>query len=150
MAKKRDLTVAEYLCHMGQSVVTANVKAMEALRDPLVKDSLDAEMKIGEHVVRIDGASLIPEGWIGLDELEIECESDVTVSHDKNGEPLGLAISMSRGLLKKKMHVKFRAKFSRRGTVEGIEILRDSSNDALRQALKAQNITTNVTKPKDE
>ena len=57
-------------------------------------------------------------------------------SHDKKGEPLGLAISMSRGLLKKKMHVKFRAKFSKRGMVEGIEILRDIANDALRKARK--------------
>ena len=150
MAKKRDLTVAEYLCHMGRSVVTANVKAMEALRDPLVKDSLDAEMKIGEHVVRIDGATLIPEGWIGLDEMEIECESDVTVAYDKDGDPKGLSISMSRGLLKKKMHVKFRAKFSKRGMVEGIEILRDIANDALRKAAKTQNITTRITKTKDK
>ena len=66
---------------MGQAVVTDHRE--ETLRDPLVKDSLDAEMKIGEHVVRIDGASLIPEGWIGLDEMEIECESDVTVRTTK-------------------------------------------------------------------
>ena len=116
MAKKRDLTVAEYLCHMGKAVVTANIEAMRALRDSMVYDKLDALVPLGSHIIPIDGGSLIPEGWFGLDELEIECESSVAVSYDGKGEPIGLAIALNRGLFQKQMHVKFKAKFNRRGT----------------------------------
>ena len=149
MPKKRDLTVAEYLCQMGQAVVCANIEAMRSLQEIVATDSLDAEMPIGEHTVKVDGASLMPEGHIGLDELEVECESDVSVSYNDDGKPIGLAMSMHRNLFKRCMHVKFKAKFSKRGEVEGIEVLRDVANEALRQTLVAQNITTNI-RPKKE
>ena len=144
--RKRDLTVAEYLCHMGEAVVRANIEAMRAVSQVLATDGLDVKIPISEHDVGVDGATLVPEGWIGLDEMEIECESGVRVSRDENGEPVGLAMTLNKGLLRHGMHVRFRAKFCRRGRVEGIEILRDAANESLRRALASQGLATKVTK----
>ena len=146
MSRKRDLTVAEYLCHMGEAVVCANVEAMRVARNILKTNSLDATIPISNQEVDVDGASFLPEGWFGLDEMEIECTSAVKVSRDKKGEPNGLAMTMSRGLLRRGMHVKFRAKFTRTGSVEGIEILRDAANESLRKALAGANIKTTIRK----
>ena len=135
MSEQRDLTVAEYLCHMARAVVCANVEAVRMERDLLADNDLDTTIPVGGRSVKVDGASLIPEGWIGLDELEIECESAVKVARSDEGEPTGLAMTMTKGLVKRTMHVKFRAKFGRRGTVEGLEILRDTANKDLRDSL---------------
>ena len=136
LMKKRGLTVAEYLCHMGQAVVCANVEALRMERDLLASNDLDAEIPVGPRSVKVDGASILPEGWIGLEEMEIECESAVQVEYDADGEPTGLAMSMKRGIPYRDMHVKFRAKFNRRGTVEAFEILRDTANADLRETLQ--------------
>ena len=141
---KRDLTVAEYLCHMGRAVVEANVAAMKALRAS--RGALRTQAKIGKRTLTIDGVTVIPEGWHCLDEFEIECESAVRVSRDEDGEPTGLAILMSRGLLRRGMHVKFRAQFSRTGTVEAVEILRDAANEALRKELVTLKLVTSTGK----
>ena len=149
-SKKRDLTVAEYLCHMGAAVFCANVQAVREAQELLREDALSCQISIGDHKVSVDGTALVPEGWISLDEMEIECESAVTVSYDEEGNPKGLAMSMSQGLFKRGMHVKFRAKFCRRGTVEATEILRDTSNQALRDALKSVPVRMNVIKKEGE
>ena len=133
---KRDLTVAEYLCHLAQAVVCANVEAVRMEAKLLAENDLDMEIPVGSQTVKVDGASLLPEGWIGLEEMEIECESAVKVVHDEEGNPAGLAMTLTKGLIKRTMHVKFRAKFGRRGTVEGIEILRDTANQDLKESLQ--------------
>ena len=136
MARKgRDLTISEYLMHMGKAVVEANLGSMKHAAELLGDDSLDSEVKIGDLVVPLDGTNIIPEGWYGLDKMEIECESAVAVARDKEGEPTGLALAMSRGLLRSNMNVRFKATFSRQGKVEALEILRHAGNEALRQEL---------------
>ena len=144
MSKKRNLTVAEYLCHMGRAVVSANIEAMRYIRNTIKNNELDATLPIGNQAVEVDGITLIPEGWICLDEMEIECTSAVRVERNKKGEPVGLAMTMSKGLFRRGMHVKFRAKFSRKGTVEGVEILRDAYNESLRRALNSAGFQTPI------
>ena len=141
MTDKRSLTVAEYLQHMSRSVVEANVAAICQTRDLIASGKLDADIPIGNQVVHLDGISMSPDGWIRLDEMEIECESAVHVTHDDNGNPQGLAMSMSRGLFQRGMHVKFRAKFARSGSVEALEILRDAGNEVLRKEIEKLDIT---------
>ena len=133
---KRDLTVSEYLSHMARSMVEANADAMEAIRDLVDSGKLKLDVPIGDQVAHLKGLSLTPQGFFELDELEIECESSVHVAYDDNDEPIGLAMSMKKGLFERDMHVKFRAKFRRRGTIEGLEVLRDASNAALSQELE--------------
>ena len=144
MGKKRDFTIAEYLAHMGKAVVTANIEAIKATKDILASNELDSDIPICEHTIHMDGTTLAPEGWMGLDKMEIECESFVHALHDEEGNPTGLAMSMKRGLCSKGMHVKFRANFLRSGTIEGIEIIREAGNQSLRRAIESQNITTNI------
>ena len=144
MAKKRDLTIAEYLAHMGRSVIEANLEAIKATRDILASDQLDTTVTICDNEVRLDGTVLAPQGWIGLDRFEIECESEVYPVHDENGEPAGLAMPMKRRLFRHGMHVKFKASFSRSGTIEGIEILRDAGNNSLRQVLASLPLKTHI------
>ena len=138
---KRGLTVAEYLGHMARSVVAANTASICETRDLIASGDLDAEIPVGDQKVMLDGISMAPDGWIRLDELEIECESAVHVVHDDKGEPQGLAMSMSRGLFNRGMHVKFKATFNRSGSVEALEILRDAGNEALRREVQELNIT---------
>ena len=146
---KRHLTIGEYLSHMGKAILAANVTAIKETRDLIASNELDAKIPIGDHMVTMDGVSLNPEGWHRLDEMEIVCESAVHVVHDKEGEPSGLALSMTKGLFNRGMHVKFRAKFTRGGTVEALEILRDAGNDALRQELVRLNIEVKSNKDGD-
>ena len=145
--KKKPLTVGEYLCHMGQAVLCCNVEAIRTEIALLTSNELDVKVPIGEHETFMDGASIIPEGWHGLDEMEIECESAVKVEHDENGNPTGLSMTMTKGLFTRGMHVKFKAKFSRKGTVEAVEILREAANHALRNALNSEGIKIGI-KPK--
>ena len=149
MAKKRDFTIAEYLSHMGKAVVEANRVAIETTRDIITSNDLDSEIEICGNKIHMDGTSIVPEGWIRLDKMEIECESHVYATYDDAGEPAGLAMPMTRGLLRKGMHVKFKAKFGRSGMVEALEILRDASNKSLGSAIGAANLTTQVT-PREE
>ena len=135
MSKKRDLTVAEYLCHMGQAVLEANINAMQVERDLLVNNELDAIISLGRRKVKMRGASVLPEGYFTLKQLELECESAVVVARDDEGEPIGLAMTMTKGLVKRKMHVKFRATFEKQGTVEAFEILRDTANNDMRNEI---------------
>ena len=144
MPKKPDLTVAEYLAHMGQAVVQANILSMKTLMDAVENDGLDAKVPIGGVTVNVDGTVITPEGWFGLDELEIECESAVHVARDGDGNPTGLAMSMTKGLFNKGMHVRFRAKYTRQGLVEGIEILRAAGNQALQQAINGTRLRVNI------
>ena len=141
-----DLTVAEYLAHMGQAVVQANIAAICTTRDIITSGELNAEIPVGAQTVHLDGVSMAPDGWIRLDTMEIECESAVHVTHGDDGEPRGLAMSMSRGLYGRGMHVKFKATFARSGSVEALEILRDAGNEALRREVAKLNITTNITR----
>lgn len=136
-----DLTVAEYLAHIAESLVDANVAAMKAIRNLLGGNDLDIEIPLGGQVVELDGTTLTPEGFFLLDELEIECESQVEVARDGQGEPTGLAMVLRRGLMRRGMHVKFKAKFKRDGRVEAIEILRDAGNEALRKSLAGSGIS---------
>ena len=76
-----------------------------------------------------------------MDELEVECESAVAVVRDGSGKPAGLEMAMTKGLMQRGMHVKFRAKFTRKGTVEGIEILRDTANQDLRKQTTKEDVT---------
>ena len=136
MAKKRDLTVGEYLSHMAKSMVEANADAVEAIHALIDSGRLKLGIPIGDQVAELKGLSLTPQGFFELDELEIECESSVHVAHHDSGEPIGLAMSMKRGLFERDMHVKFRAIFRRRGTIEAVEILRDTSNSLLKKELE--------------
>ena len=138
---KKGLTVSEYLCHLGQAVLCANIETAKTARDLLAKGTLDGKVMIGDKTYEIDGASILPPGWFGLDELEIECESAVAVARDNDGNPVGLELTMSKGLLQRGMHVKFKAKFRRHGTVEGIEILRDTANQDLREQTKNEDLS---------
>ena len=130
--KKKPLTVAEYLCHLGRAVVCANMQTAREAKTFLEEGVLDTDVGIGERLLKVETASLYPPGWIGLDEMGIECESAVSVARDDAGEPIGLEMTMSRGLFRRGMHVKFKAKFNRHGTVEAMEILRDTANRDLR------------------
>ena len=133
---KRDLTVGEYLSHMAEAVVLANLSAMETVRGILADGKLKVEIPVGDKTVVVQGQSLTPDGYIDLTELEIECESAVHVAYDDDGEPIGLSMSMKRGLFNRDTHVKFRAKFHRHGTIEAVEILRDAADAALRRELE--------------
>ena len=113
---------------------------MQTIRDILGSQDLDIRIPLGENSLTLDGLSITPEGFIDLEEMEIECESAVKVSHDENGEPVGLAIMMTRGLFSRATHVKFKAKFHRHGTIEAVEILRDASNEVLRRELERTGI----------
>ena len=59
-------------------------------------------------------------------------------------------MSLSKGLFKKGMHVRFKAKFSRNGLVEGIEILRAAGNESLRQAINGTRLKVNIKRKEDE
>ena len=144
MVKHAELTVAEYLVHMGKAVVEANITSMQTLSESLAEDQLDAQIPIGGVVVDMDGTVIVPEGWFTLDEMVIECESAVHVARDEEGTPTGLAMSMSKGLFKRGMHVKFKATFRRTGQVEGIEILRQAGNEALNRAIKGTNLSVKI------
>ena len=133
---KRDLTVGEYLSDMAKAVVHANLAAMETARDILATGKLRVEVPIGDATAVVKGPSLTPDGYVDLDEFEIECESSVHVAYDEHGEPTGLSMSMKRGLFKRDTHVKFRAKFHRHGTIEAVEILRDAADAALRREME--------------
>lgn len=139
-----DLTVGEYLAHLSQSLVHANIEAMKMLAELASSNDLDVEVPLGGRTIELDGTTLTPQGFFALDELEIECESDVQVSRDDDGTPTGLAMVMKRGLMRRNMRVKFRAKFKRGGTIEAVEILRDAGNEALRQSLAQAGIMIKV------
>ena len=143
MPKHKDLTVAEYLSHLSRAVVDANIAAICETREVITSGALNAKIPVGNQVVNLDGISMAPDGWIRLDEMEIECESAVHVSHDEEGNPSGLAMSMTRGLFRRGMHVKFKATFKRSGSVEALEILRDAGNEALRLEVTRLGIQVN-------
>ena len=44
---------------------------------------------LAAFTVEMDGTVVTPEGWFGLDEMEIECESSVHVARDEDGNPTG-------------------------------------------------------------
>ena len=145
MAKKEELTVSQYLQHMGHALVEANIQSMMMLRETMASNMLDGDVPLCDRTIHMDGTTITPEGWFRMDELEIECESAVHVAHDDDGKAKGLAMSMKNGLFKKGMQVKFRAKFVRSGNIEAIEILRDAGNDALRKHLTPLPLKIQVT-----
>ena len=145
----RPLTVAEYLSHMSRAVVAANLESIRATAEILASNDLDVEVPIGGQTVRMPGNALAPDGWIALDEMEIECESTVKVARDDDGKPIGLAMTLSQGLHQRGMSVKFKAKFSRRGQVEAIEILRDAANKGLQLALHSADTVPTLSERKE-
>lgn len=146
----KQLTVAEYLEHMSRAFVTASLAGPAVIQEVLREDALDAEIPLGDHIIKTDSATWMPEGFFDLDELEIECESGVEVAKDADGTPIGLAMTMRRGLVSRGMHVKFKAKYVRKGKIESVEILRDAGNDLLRRELERTNIKAKQSPTKRE
>lgn len=138
--KDSNLTIAEYLQHMGRAFAIASLAGPAVIQEVLKDNLLDAEIPLGDQTVPMDGATMVPEGFFDLDEFEIECESAVEPAIDADGNVEGLALTMSRGVLSRKMHVKFKAKFVRNGKVESVEIMRDAGNNLLRRDIEKANI----------
>ena len=147
--KKDDFTVVEFLQHMGRGVVETNIQAMKMLQETMSSNDLDGAVPLGKHKIQMDGVTITPEGWFRLDELEIECESSVHIARDENGEAAGLAISMSKGLFKKGMNVTFRAKYSRSGMIEAVEILRTRGNEVLKQTIAGLEVKCHTTEKEE-
>ena len=140
MASQPHLTVGQYLAFLGRSVAEANEIAMQTVRDLMESNRLDASVPLYDKTIPMDGTSLMPEGVVLMDDFTIECESGVEIARDDEGEPVGLAMTMKRNLVRRGTMVKFKAHFKHTAHIDAIEVLRDAGNDALRKHLAAQGI----------
>ena len=132
---KKNLTVADYLSHISEAFAVAGMVGADVVQKALMS-SENISINIGDDIIEIPEAAFIPEGYFGLDSLEIECRSGVEVEYDDKGNAIGLAMTMSDGLSKNGMHVQFKAKFKRNDSIESMEIIREGQNRLTRRLVE--------------
>ena len=138
MPKSSGLTLGQWLGHIVEEANMANLLGVKVTLDVVSKNTMDVVVPIGEHRFEVDGASVAPADWFGLDSFTAEVETDVEISKDEDGNPEGLSLLMKRRLMKRGARVKFKVKLGRRGEIEAFEILRAAANSELvRAAAKA-------------
>ena len=139
------LSLVDFLIELGQAAAQAQIAAVsEAVEVLLGQDVLDVVIPLGDEKIPVDGVALLPPGLPFLDNLVIECETEVDYIGGKKKEKgliPELSMSLTKGLFSRGMHVKIKAEFRSGAGLEAVEILRERGRedgaDAIEARLKA-------------
>ena len=135
------IALVDFLTELGQAVAQTQIATVSEAVDTLLrKDTLDVSIPIGDEEISVDGVSLLPPGFPYLDNLIIECETEVNhiLNNDKSPgvTPSSLQMSLTKGLFSRGMHVKIKAEFRSGSALEAVEILREYANKKIHSALQ--------------
>ena len=98
----------------------------------IAENTMDVTVPIGEHRFEVDGGFPSPrQTGLGWTKFSAEVETDVEISRDDDGNPVGLGLLMKRGLIGRGSRVKFKVVLGRRGEIEAFNILKDAANSEL-------------------
>ena len=149
MARSSGLTIGEWLAHIVEETNQANLVGVMVTQKVIAENTMDVTVPIGEHRFEVDGASVAPADWFGLDKFSAEVETDVEISRDEDGNPVGLGLLMKRGLMGRGSRVKFKVVLGRRSEIEAFNIMKDAANSELVRAAAKAGIEVKVNKGKE-
>ena len=149
MGKSAGLTIGDWLAHIVEEANRANLAGVRVTQQVIAENLMDVTVPIGDHRFEVDGASVAPSDWFGLDKFSAEVETDTEISRDDEGNPVGIALLMKRGLMGRGSRVKFKVVLGRRGEIEAFNVLKDAANSELIRAAAKAGISINVKKDRE-